>query len=470
MYIVPPEQYSCLAGTTPASFASSMDFGGTGLNCEEEEHGDYATFEEPFLIEDRQDNNEDIISSESFMFPIVPISAPITVVPLHTLLQSSSTSKPPFHRDSTPSIPKASTPSTPTYTPSASSSPPLPYSPSPPPPSIPSTTSRVSTSSSTGIHIRINLRKPTENTEQVSTKPNQTIPMNQRNTQATKTSKKSSKKSHTKVKRGQTEVQPEQATKLLAELMSNSNAMFKTKRIKCNQLYDINTTTKVLVHIDKWEADHNLWVDVNLVRLPPLPSSEPVGKRFFVTGEVVEVQNCISGCDDSGGWYVAVVTQKRENQLKVQYVGFGTDEDWISVDENAFPKKARKYSNSVTGGCILERGDKVEVMWRDKDKEKEFSEPFGWFEATVLDIKDFATDAINKEVQQLKEKQEANLQALEKFVHVPLACEMKCVKCKTHGVGCVLLPCMHLCVCMACSVSITTCPMCKYGVQQVQSV
>jgi hypothetical protein len=44
----------------------------------------------------------------------------------------------------------------------------------------------------------------------------------------------------------------------------------------------------------------------------------------------------------------------------------------------------------VTGGCILEPGDKIEVMWRDKEKEKEYSEPFGWFDATVLDIKDFS--------------------------------------------------------------------------------
>ena len=118
---------------------------------------------------------------------------------------------------------------------------------------------------------------------------------------------------------------------------------------------------------------------------------------------------------------MAIVKQKRENQMKVQYVGFDIDEDWISMDENAYPKKARKYpflffssflfyffyyffliinciiylivlrySNSVTGGCILERGDKIEVMWRDKEKEKQYSEPFGWFDATVLDIRDFS--------------------------------------------------------------------------------
>jgi hypothetical protein len=51
-----------------------------------------------------------------------------------------------------------------------------------------------------------------------------------------------------------------------------------------------------MLDIDRWEADINLWVDVNLVRLPP--QSDFGGKRFFITGEVVEVQNCMMGCDD----------------------------------------------------------------------------------------------------------------------------------------------------------------------------
>jgi hypothetical protein len=64
----------------------------------------------------------------------------------------------------------------------------------------------------------------------------------------------------------------------------------------------------------------------------------------------------------------------------------------------------RRYSTAVTGGAILEPTgnysyfyfyliytniiiDRVEIMWRDKEREKQYGEPFGWYEATVLDIK-----------------------------------------------------------------------------------
>eukprot|EP00026_Physarum_polycephalum_P003046 Phypoly_transcript_03055.p1 GENE.Phypoly_transcript_03055~~Phypoly_transcript_03055.p1 ORF type:complete len:697 (+),score=161.07 Phypoly_transcript_03055:231-2321(+) len=492
LYIIPPEQYATYSAAN-AAFADGVraNMDGAGFNYEEDfgdfgDYGDYGDYEaldgsESFA---QGETEEDIITSETFVFPIVPISTPITVVPFSS--PSTQSPSPTLKAKTSPSLKIPSSPSTVrASTHKTQSTPSTPKTPSgPSTPKTPSSTPSTPTTPSTpnGFQIRINLKKSSDGSEkQLSTEqptqPTQPAPpappappANNKKTTPDKKQNQNNKKAKREradEKEQVAAVPPQNATKSLAELMANSNSMFQAKRHKaCNEIYDINTSTKVLVHLDRWEPDNNLWVDVNLVRLPP---TQEVGKRFFITGEVIEVQNNMNGCDDSGGWYVAVIKQKKENQMKVQYVGFDVDEDWISMDENAFPKKARKYSNAVIGGCILEPGDKIEVMWRDKVKEKEFSEPFGWFDATVLDIKDFNVDTDNKELVQIKEKQESELKALNNFLQTSSR-DLKCAKCKTREVGCVLLNCMHLCACAECAASMPMCPLCQAPVQQVKPV